>query len=228
MIPKIRNAIQTNANLYALKWSDSIVLGSPRKFADLLTEGISLLKSRERKTIRMIQEELGEALGLSYHTIEHWRKGKQLPAQANYVEQLAREFIKRGKFDQAWVVQFFASAGYKNGAGQFGDQLFSQPTPGVAPQLKETLKPTLSIVKPFRSLIGRDNDVKKLSDALIDPNAKRMIGIDGVGGIGKSALAHELIDLCQQRGGIGAIDAVAILGNALPSFWIAMITIWIE
>src|SRR4051794_18076093 len=82
-----------------------------QKFADLLTQGIYQIHRSEKKSIRVIHEELGEAL--AYPTgsmIEYWRKG-YLP-QLPQVAILAREIIRRGKLDPGWLDQFLTSVGY--------------------------------------------------------------------------------------------------------------------
>lgn len=53
--------------------------------------------------------------------------------------------------------------------------------------------------KPYRELVGRDALVGEIMAALRDPNGKWMVGLDGIGGIGKTALAREIAELCQRE-----------------------------
>lgn len=53
--------------------------------------------------------------------------------------------------------------------------------------------------KPYRELVGRDALVGEIMAALRDPNGKWLVGLDGIGGIGKTALAREIADLCQKE-----------------------------
>ena len=53
--------------------------------------------------------------------------------------------------------------------------------------------------KLYRELVGRDAVVGDVMSALRDPNGKWIIGIDGIGGIGKTALAREVADLCRKE-----------------------------
>jgi hypothetical protein len=50
--------------------------------------------------------------------------------------------------------------------------------------------------KPYRALVGRDEIVDNMLEALRDPAGKRMLAVDGMGGIGKTALAREVVDRC--------------------------------
>ena len=74
--------------------------GSPQKFANLLTEAIHTIRLREskrvKKTIRIVQDELGYALGREGGSaIEYWRKG-HIPAAVEDIAALARETRRAG------------------------------------------------------------------------------------------------------------------------------------
>ena len=60
----------------------------PTRFADLLTAAIQQIKRREGKPVRVIQDELGYALGKAGGSmVEFWRKGN-LPARHADLELL--------------------------------------------------------------------------------------------------------------------------------------------
>jgi hypothetical protein len=50
--------------------------------------------------------------------------------------------------------------------------------------------------KSYRELIGRDILMGNVMAALRDPSGKWIVGVDGMGGIGKTALARETADRC--------------------------------
>jgi len=50
--------------------------------------------------------------------------------------------------------------------------------------------------KAYRELVGRDAELSDIMAALRDPAGKWIVAIDGMGGIGKTALAREVADRC--------------------------------
>ena len=68
-------------------------------FADYLSEGIHLVRQKEGKTVRIVQDELGYALGRQGGSaVERWRKG-HLPPHTEDVETMARFFRQRGEVE---------------------------------------------------------------------------------------------------------------------------------
>jgi hypothetical protein len=53
--------------------------------------------------------------------------------------------------------------------------------------------------KPYRELIGRDANIGQIMAALRDPAGKWVMAVDGIGGIGKTALAREVADRCRRE-----------------------------
>lgn len=130
---------------------------SPEKFAQSLTRAIHQIRlcesKTEKKTIRMIQDELGYALGKEGGScIEYWRKG-HIPASADDVEKLARELARRGGFNQLEFEQFLTSAGHSAPTGR-GQELFAS----------EELAPFIvgpPIIHP-RQFFGRQGELKRI------------------------------------------------------------------
>ncbi len=53
--------------------------------------------------------------------------------------------------------------------------------------------------KGYSQLIGRNKYVGEILAALREPDAKSMIGVDGMGGIGKTALVREVAEQCKKE-----------------------------
>ncbi|MEW5957814.1 MAG: ATP-binding protein [Chloroflexota bacterium] len=103
---------------------------SPAKFAQLLTAAVYKIRIAESKTIKktlgMVQDELGYALGRAGGScIEYWRKG-YIPAKLEEVEHLARILVRGGGLDRVELVQFLASAGHPQPA-VLAAELFPSP-----------------------------------------------------------------------------------------------------
>lgn len=48
--------------------------------------------------------------------------------------------------------------------------------------------------RPFRRLVGRDSQLDAAMSVFRDPDGERIVAVDGMGGIGKTALAYELVE----------------------------------
>ncbi len=160
-------------------------------FAQLLTEGIQTIKVRQFKSIKIIQDELGYALekekgGVS---VEYWRKG-HIPPDLSDVEKLAREIVKRGNLDKEWLNRFLLYAGHPNPA-TLANKLFPSEPTGLTQQGTNRLPG-----KTYREFIGRDALMKEIMSALQDPDGRRIVTVDGLGGMGKTALALEVAEQC--------------------------------
>ena len=160
----------------------------PTRFAELLTAAIQQIKRREGKPVRVIQDELGYALGKAGGSmIEHWRKGN-LPARHADLETLARLLVRRGRLERAWAEAFLATAGFGAGASALCDELFPARDPLPSP-------PTPA---PFQApptaphFVGREAEMSTLARILCGTTSGRVAALVGMGGAGKSTLAAQL------------------------------------
>ena len=162
----------------------------PEQFKACLDQAIRALKRIENKDIGVIEDELGYALGREGRsTVQYWRKGN-IPAQQRDVEDLARQIILLGYRDVGWLHRFLSSAGHPKPR-----QLCDELLPEV--DLPDPQSPHTSSALPqkrYHELVGRDEDVDAILAALHDDKRHWIIGIDGMGGIGKTALAREVIE----------------------------------
>lgn len=53
--------------------------------------------------------------------------------------------------------------------------------------------------KQYTRLVGRENEIEKIMNVLQSSDGKRIISISGLGGIGKTALARQIIENCLQK-----------------------------
>lgn len=189
-------------------------------FRRLLTEGIYRVSACEAgKPIRVVQDELGYALGKrgGGSAVEYWRQGH--PPKTADIEKLAREIIRRSDLDQSWLAPFLASAAYPHPAALCHELCPpasparpANPTSAGAP-LAMQLLPN----QAYRVLVGRAPLLRDLLAALQDTQGRWVVTIDGIGGIGKTALAREAVALCEKRQWFDAILWIsAAAGRAQP------------
>ena len=169
------------------------------EFRKLLAEAIHRIRACEaNKPISVVHDELGHALGKAGAgtAIAYWRKGK-LP-QVHDLAQLAREIIKRADLDRAWLRRFLATADYP-----YAENLCNELFPIAAPANALTADPLpmshVPFTKAYRALLGREPLINEILTVLSDPDARSIVAIDGVGGIGKTALAQEVVLSARQK-----------------------------
>lgn len=163
---------------------------NPERFGRLLSEAIHRIKIKSNKLIQAIQDELGYAIGREGGSaIEYWRTG-HVPSDLEEVERLAREILKRIDLGRRWLKEFLSSAGHP-----LADQLCDDLYPSSPRQLMASQLPA----RPYRVLIGRERDIQGIIDAISYPQSPGFITIDGLGGIGKSALAIEIVHRVMEK-----------------------------
>lgn len=184
------------------------------EFARLLTEGVYRIKLHETKSLQIIQDQLGYAIGREGGSaVEHWRRGN-IPAKIEDLESLAGEIVRRGRLDRQWLEQFLMH-GQHPSPTQLANDLFLPNSP------KETIaiihSPSSNLPgKNYRKLVGRDELIDNIGAALRDKNGRWLVGIDGPGGIGKTALARDVADYCQERCPFETILWVSASRSDLP------------
>ena len=99
-----------------------------KRFGELLDEGISSVAKRQRKTMAAVEADLGENLGYSSHTVQHWRRGN-LPPTPDIVASIARYCYENGRIDRDWARSFLNQARYPQPESVL-DELFPIPAAG--------------------------------------------------------------------------------------------------
>lgn len=167
-----------------------------QRFADELTKGVGAIRAQEGKLVEIIHGELAVLINKKESAIANLRKGRLQIPQPKEVECLAREIVKRGRLDQKWLEEFLRSAGYSaTMIASVRAEIFPpENLPGSGHEL--AVKPTPLPTKNYQQLIGRDHQITEILDKFQTQN---FIHITGLGGIGKTSLAHEVADVCLQR-----------------------------
>lgn len=180
------------------------------EFSQMLSDAIYLIKACEGKTIAIIQDELGYAMGRNGKSvIEYWRKGHLPPTIADQ-EQLARLLITRtqGRLNQMWLQSFLVSAAHPD-PERLCRELFdgvetAVSTPERPIRVKDTPDyyhqpvPQQRLPRAER-FTGRIEDLSWLMQAL-QPEAQ--VSLIGPGGMGKTALAAEALAELDAQGSL--------------------------
>lgn len=188
------------------------------EFRRLLTEGIYRVSVCEGgKPIRVIQDELGYALNKrgGGSAIEYWRQG-HLPKTAD-IAKLARVLVQRSDLDQTWLVQFLASAHYPH-PESLCCEFFPQAPAAPDKRPLHVPLPTQLLPNPtYRTLVGRALLLEEALTALQDGEGRWIVAIDGLGGMGKTALAREIVAQCEKKQLFDTVLWVSAAHTSWPS-----------
>lgn len=162
---------------------------SPDKFAQLLTEAVHRIRIHEsrtiKKTIRILQDELGYALGRGGGScIEYWRKG-HIPTSVDSVEKLAQELVERGGLDRKGLEEFLSSAGHPQPTAVCDELLPLSPLEELAPFV---VGPPIAHPCQF---YGREAELKRIF-SLWERLPLQNIAIIGLHRSGKTSLLRYL------------------------------------
>jgi hypothetical protein len=147
-------------------------------FGRLLKAGISSIVNCEGKKAPIIEDELGQLIGISGDSIQRYKAG-HLPPESRTIEILAEAAIRRGFLGREWLQRFLHAARYP-----FADTLLNQlcpigPTRPRPPRVYENLPaPTYS------QFVMRAQAFADVLDGLQQRSA--VVLIVGLGGNGKT------------------------------------------
>lgn len=172
------------------------------QFGKLLKAGISSIANCEGKTAPVIEEDLGDQIGVAGNTIQRYKAGN-LPPEPRAVQILAEACVRRGHLNREWLQQFLHAARYPHPEALV-QQLYPLATAGRqrAPRVYHNLPaPTYS------RFVMREQPYDEVLRGLTMRTA--VVLIASMGGMGKTSLAREVAAraLGERDAGLG-FDAV--------------------
>lgn len=159
----------------------------PVRFAELVTSAIHSIKRREGKPVRVIQDELGHALGKDGGSmIEFWRKGN-VPARQRDLEALAMLLAERSKSERRWMEDLLTAAGYGAGIAAFCNAHYGLRGNSPNESRESSAFPIYQApaVTPYYVRRAEETTVRKS----LTTHRCSVVGLVGMGGAGKSTLA---------------------------------------
>jgi LuxR family glucitol operon transcriptional activator len=159
-----------------------------KKFGRLITQGLYHWASQQDKSIKAVQNEIASEMGLTTSAIDYWRRG-HIPIKSDNVASLIRYFVKNGTLNKDWATDFLNAAEYLETTTLL-EELFpsAKKDQGKSILLHNLPQPN------FARFIGREEVFNHIYELLKPYPRSRifLISINGIGGIGKSALALEV------------------------------------
>ena len=163
---------------------------SKAEFKLLLKEGIDSVANRQNKMVRAIEEEIGDILHVSYHTVQRWKRG-YIPTDLDRIEFIAEYCRQRGRVDKTWVKRFLTQADHPTPEAVI-DRLF----PANESSQNQHLPPIYHNLPPrFGEFIGREAEAARVLE-WVENSRWPLAAIEGMGGIGKTSLALEVAHRC--------------------------------
>jgi tetratricopeptide (TPR) repeat protein len=157
-------------------------------FGRLLKAGICSIANIEGKTSQVVEENLGQQIGLAGFTIQRYKAG-HIPPDIRAVQILAEACVRRGLLGRPWLERFLHTAQYP-APDSLLDQLCPvTPARPRAPRVYENLPaPTYS------QFVMRQQTFAEVVDGLKQRSA--VVLVVGLGGNGKTSLVREVAWHC--------------------------------
>jgi LuxR family glucitol operon transcriptional activator len=173
-------------------------------FGNLLKGAINGIANYEGKTAPIIEEELGELLGVSGKTIQRYKTGYLPPFERDNdaVRVLADAAVRRGFLGREWLERFLHAARYPA-----TEKLLDELCPVLAPRPKAERVYENLPAPTYDQFVMRQQAFAEVVDGLSSRSATVLIV--GMGGNGKTSLAREVAAQClQDSSDVPQFDAV--------------------
>lgn len=165
----------------------------------MLSEAVRIIKACEGKSIAIIQDEIGYAMGRrGKSAVERWRKG-HLPPTLEDREILAQLLVERscGHLDQEWVQAFLTSANHPQ-PGKIAHYLFPDRAAEKQTGASALKNPPAATTTPLflaptqlpTVMVGRQKELAEIKTAFLQ--GERAVSLTGLPGVGKTTLAAAL------------------------------------
>lgn len=153
-------------------------------FGRLLSGAINSIATYEGKTAPVIEEELGQQLGVAGKTVQRYKTG-YLPPEPTAVQRLAEAGVRRAYLGREWLERFLHAARYP-----FAEQLVEAlcPAPQTRPRPQHVYE---NLPAPtYAQFVMRPQAFADVTEGLLQRTATVLIV--GLGGNGKTSLAREV------------------------------------
>jgi tetratricopeptide (TPR) repeat protein len=181
-----------------------------KQFGATLSEGISSIAQRWRKTKSAVRREMTQELReagfeLADSTIEGWCRGF-IPKEPELIAWIVRYCLQRGRIDEHWVESLLHRARYPEKADLL-DELFpsSKEQQSIhistsTQRLQYVEDPEITLQTSLGNrLVGRTELLIRLQQSLIKQEHQGRLALTGLPGVGKTALALELAQSHETR-----------------------------
>jgi LuxR family glucitol operon transcriptional activator len=163
------------------------------EFKQLLKEGIDSVANRQGKKVSIVEEEIGQVLCVSPHTVQRWKRG-YVPNDLQRLEFLTSYCQQHGRVDRSWGRRFLTQAGYP-GPEAVLDRLFPAGASPTSAGDHELPRVCHNLPPRYGEFIGREAEVARVLE-WVETSRWPLASIEGMGGIGKTSLAIEVAHRC--------------------------------
>lgn len=151
------------------------------RFGELLEHMFKVLQARKGRSMAETMAAVAQDLGVTPDALYKWRKGRSLPG-LNALKRLADIGVNDAELDESWAAELL-SLGRHPERGALLARLFSVSHSQVRHNLPN---------RTFLRLVGREPDIAEIRRRLAQESRHWLVAIEGIGGIGKTALALEV------------------------------------